>query len=535
MSPTIVRRSLISILTAFLVLSVFIKTGLSRDSALIFAGDEDFPPYSFIENGSPSGFAVDLVKVLSATMNRDIKIRLMSSQDCIVELQNGGVDGIIGLPVFEELKKNVNYSSAIARLDYAIFVNLTNDYIHTIKSLEGKVVAVPRHAICIDFLKKNRKITLLETDTVEEAFQKMDSGEVTAVICEKNRAFRYIRQENIRDLKIVGSPVEELYKYALAVKKGNSGLIEEIDRAITVLENNGTIEKLTRKWLGITLGPPFPWKKVSFVIGGIMGILFFLMGGLWATSLNSAVRIKTREIEILAQKMQEKDKLAVLGKLAGQIAHELRTPLSIINNSVFLLRREGCDNREKFEKRLGLLEDKVKLTSNILESILSYSRVKADIATTISIKECIEEAISDLEIPVGIARKTTYSDHERLHVFMDFHQLYSIFRNLFLNAIQAMDAKGQLAVSVSAPKEEQMIIVRVSDTGPGLSGISSEQIFNLFSSTKITGTGLGLPISKSIAETNGGTLYLESTGKTGTTFVLKLPSSEMVFKNDRKT
>jgi len=271
------------------------------------------------------------------------------------------------------------------------------------------------------------------------------------------------------------------------------------------------------------------------VLGGIMGILFFLMAGLWATSLNAAVKIKTREIKILARKMQEKDKLAVLGKLAGQIAHELRTPLSIINNSVFLMRREGFDNKEKFEKRLGLLEDKVKLTSNILESILSYSRVKADIATTISIKECIEEAISDMDLPAGIRRNITFTDDERLHVFMDFHQLYSIFRNLMLNAVQAMGAKGELTVAVSAPKEEAAVIIRVADTGPGLTGITSEQIFSLFSSTKITGTGLGLPISKSIAETNGGTLYLESTSKSGTAFIVKLPSSEIVLKNDRKT
>ena len=524
------KRPLFSVIVAALVLSAFIFSGSAQDRPLVFAGDKDFPPYSFIENDSPAGFAVDLTKALSAAMNRDIKIKLMHPGQYLVEFENGRIDGLIGVPVLESLKKHIDYSSSVTKLDYAIFVHYTNDYVHKMKSLEGKVVAIPRKSICLDALKKNRKIKILETKTVPEALEKLKAGEVTAAICEKNEAFYYIQKDEIKGLKIVGPPVGELYEYALGVKKGGADLLGGINRGITALENNGTIEKLKRKWFGISLTPPFPWKKVSMVLGGIMGILLVLMAGLWATSLNAAVKIKTREIKILARKMQEKDKLAVLGKLAGQIAHELRTPLSIINNSVFLMRREGCDNKEKFEKRLGLLEDKVKLTSNILESILSYSRVKADIATTISIKECLEETISDIDIPAGIRRNITFTDDEWLHVFMDFHQLYCIFRNLILNAVQAMGAKGELTVNVSAPKEEAAIIIRVADTGPGLTGITSEQIFNLFSSTKITGTGLGLPISKSIAATNGGTLYLESTSKSGTAFIVKLPSSEIVLK-----
>ena len=102
--------------------------------------------------------------------------------------------------------------------------------------------------------------------------------------------------------------------------------------------------------------------------------------------------------------MVEKDKLAVLGKLAGQIAHELRTPLSIINNSVYLLRREGCKDQKLFAKRISTLEDKVKLSSNILESILSYSRVKADLATIVSMKHCIEEVLKDIQLPEQIKK-----------------------------------------------------------------------------------------------------------------------------------
>ena len=221
--------------------------------------------------------------------------------------------------------------------------------------------------------------------------------------------------------------------------------------------------------------------------------------------------------------MVEKDKLAILGKLAGQIAHELRTPLSIINNSVFLLRKEGSENRMLFEKRLHMLEEKVKLTSNILESILSYSRVKADLAKSISAKTCLEETLKDMEIPEGIKLDVNISNEESLFVFMDFHQLYSVFRNILLNSIQAMGNTGALYVRLYSSQNKDKIITKICDTGKGIADSAKKKIFNLFYSSKITGTGLGLPISKSIVEANNGKLYLEETSEKGTCFIVELP------------
>ncbi|MFC1480502.1 sensor histidine kinase, partial [Candidatus Omnitrophota bacterium] len=304
----------------------------------------------------------------------------------------------------------------------------------------------------------------------------------------------------------------------------------DINYGVTVLEENGTLKKLKRKWLGIQLVEPFPWKMVSIVIGGITGILLLLMGLLWAASLEATVKVKTRQIQLMGQKTVEKDKLAVLGKLAGQIAHELRTPLSIINNSVFLLRKEGSENRELFEKRLCVLEEKIKLSSNILESILSYSRVKAEMATTVSVKEVIEEALKDIGVSQDIEKVVSFEQEELLQVFMDFHQLYSVFRNLALNSIQAMGKEGKLTIKAFPSADTTTVNIRICDTGGGIMEGAQNKIFNLFYSTKITGTGLGLPISKSIIEANDGQLYLEETNKEGTCFIIELPSVKTLVK-----
>ena len=492
----------------------------------IFAGNDSFAPYSYFSDGEDTGYNVDLVKILSASVNRDIDLRLMPWEKCISELKRGRVDGLIGAPIYRQREAFMDYSEPVAEIDFAIFVEAANRYVNSLKSLEGTVVAVHKESLVIGELQKHQRIQLLETDSVLQALQKLKNREVTAAIAEKNVALYYMQQDNIEGLKIVGAPVGPVYEYALAVREGEAGLLKDINRGIKLLEENGTLDKLKRKWFGLHLVHPFPWAMVSIVIGGISVIMLILMTLLWVVSLNATVKAKTRQIQLMSEKMVEKDKLAVLGKLAGQIAHELRTPLSIINNSVFLLRKEGSKNREVFEKRLHTLEEKIKLSSNILESILSYSRVKAEMATIISIKECVEEVLKDIDTPPEIEKEVVFEHEDMLLVFMDFHQLYSVLRNLVLNALQAMGKEGKLSIRVFPSEDRTTVNTRICDTGRGIMENARNKIFNLFYSTKITGTGLGLPISKSIIEANDGELRLEETSKKGTCFIVKLPCAK---------
>ncbi|MGB2879723.1 MAG: transporter substrate-binding domain-containing protein, partial [Candidatus Omnitrophota bacterium] len=494
---------------------------------LVFAGHEELPPFSFYLNGAPAGFSVDLTRVLSVTIGREINIKLMPWDKCISELRSGKIDGIIGIPVYKQREEYMDYSLPVAEVEYAIFVEKTNTYVTSLKSLEGTLVAVHKESLAVDTVSANKNITMVQTETFMEALDKLQNREVTAVIAEKDVILYYIHQENVKDLKIAGPAVGPVYPYSLAVREKDTALREDINRGIKTLKENETLRKLKRKWFGLRLIAAFPWKMVIAVTAGITGIMLAFMAILWMVSLNATVKAKTEQIQLMSQKMVEKDKLAVLGKLAGQIAHELRTPLSIINNSVYLLRKEGSDKPDLFEKRLKILEDKIKLSSNILESILSYSRVKAEVASDISIKECIEEVLKDLGTSNEIKKVVDIEKDKPLLVFMDFHQLYSVLRNVVLNAVQAMGEEGTLAITAFASDNDSKVSIRICDTGKGIMESAKNKIFNLFYSTKITGTGLGLPISKSIIEANQGELLLEETSEEGTCFIVKLPSSKL--------
>ena len=519
--------TLISTFLLGFLITVHVK---AENDKLLFCGHEEFPPYSFYSNNHLSGYVVDLTRILSVTINRDIKIDLTSWNKCIELVKTGEIDGLIGAPVFREREEYMLYSDPVAEVEYAIFVEKGTKYIHSLKSLEGTLVGVPEESAIIDHLKKNKKITLIQIKTYREALQKLLDREIAAFISEKNVTLYYIQQDKLKDITIVGSRIGPVYPYSLAVTKDKKELLSEINRGINILKANGTLQKLQRKWLGLRLIQPFPWTMVIFVTAGVTGAMFVLLVILWVISLNATIKVKTEQIKLMSQRMVAKDKLAVLGKLAGQIAHELRTPLSIINNSVYLLRKEGSKNRELFEKRLRILEEKIKLSSNILESILSYSRVKAEVAANVLIKDCIEEVLKDLEMPKGITKSVEIEKGDPIFVFMDFHQLYSVIRNLVLNSIQAMGEEGAIEIKVSTSDKGATVNVRIYDTGKGIMESARNKVFNLFYSTKITGTGLGLPISKSIIEANQGKLVLEETNEKGSCFIIKLPSVKSVKK-----
>ena len=502
----------------------------SEDELLVFVGHDELAPYSFSDDGSPSGYMVDLVRILSVTIGRDIDIRLMPWDACIMQLKAGSADGLIGAPIYKEREKYLDYSIPVAEVEYAIFVEKRNTYVNSLKSLEGTLVGVHEESLIVDTLKKYKNITLIRTKTFRDALKKLENREITAVVAEKNVMLYYIQQEKAKDLKIVGAPVGAVYPYSLAVREGETELLESIDRGIETLKDNETLLKLQRKWFGLRLEQPFPWKMIIFVTAGITGVMFALLVVLWVVSLNATIEAKTQQIKLMSQRMVETDKLAVLGKLAGQIAHELRTPLSIINNSVYLLRKEGRQDKEMFEKRLRILEEKIKLSSNILESILSYSRVKAEVAAEVPIKDVVEEVLKDLEISRSIRKNIEIKDDKPILAYMDFHQLYSVIRNLVLNSLQAMGEEGTLTIKAFLSDNGKTVNIRICDTGKGIADSAKSKVFNLFYSTKITGTGLGLPISKSIIEANKGELFLEESSEKGTCLIIKLPSSESIKK-----
>ena len=234
---------------------------------------------------------------------------------------------------------------------------------------------------------------------------------------------------------------------------------------------------------------------------------------------------KTRDLQ---EQLQEAEKSAVVGRLASAIAHEIRNPLNYINLSLDHLRKkfrpEDESKQENFEKLTKQLKIEVDRINQQISDFLRYSRPTKLEIHSIDIRETIEDSLRIVE-PQAAEQNIKISLVEEENVsnaLGDANVLRSVFNNLFINAIHAMEKNGgKLTVKLSS--EADYVKINISDTGEGIPYENLEKIFEPYFSTKETGTGLGLAIVKKIVDDHNGKIEVESEENQGTEFTVKLP------------
>jgi len=222
------------------------------------------------------------------------------------------------------------------------------------------------------------------------------------------------------------------------------------------------------------------------------------------------------------RRMLRADRLATIGELAAGAAHEIRNPLTSIRSSLQFLETRCSQADERKLLGVALLEtDRI---DEILSALLSFSRPSEIRKEPLNLVALLEESAALISIQArakGIGIRTLFPPGPVV-VDADASQLKQVFLNVFLNAVQAMENGGDLAVEV-VPLENGRSVVRVTDTGPGISEEALEKVFDPFFTTKKGGTGLGLSICYTIIKAHGGEIELRSRVGAGTTVLLSLP------------
>lgn len=251
--------------------------------------------------------------------------------------------------------------------------------------------------------------------------------------------------------------------------------------------------------------------------------------GRLAQNFNEMAAELEKKQELEAQ-LRQAEKSAVVGRLGSAIAHEIRNPLNYINLTLDHLRSkfapEDAAKKETFEKLTSQLKAEVARINQQISDFLNYSRpAKADLRPTAA-RKVIESSLRLIE-PEAAEKGITISvvEHEDVpQVMADAEFLRSVFSNLFINSLQAMEKTGgHLGVKISPSDDGKFVVFEVADTGGGIPEENISKIFEPYFSTKETGTGLGLAIVFKIIDIHHGTIDVESREGEGTRFTVKLP------------
>jgi two-component system NtrC family sensor kinase len=247
---------------------------------------------------------------------------------------------------------------------------------------------------------------------------------------------------------------------------------------------------------------------------------------LYAELQTNLQRLKETQAQLI-----QADKLKALGTLLSGMAHELNNPLSTIQLSIQLMKRQHV-LPEPIRNRLDIVEEECERAARIIRELLVFARRKPPERGRVDLNDVIRATLNLQAPEFDLKKIRAVTELAPLPaIWADAHQLQQVLLNLFANAADAMKtARGAGVLTVRSRGLDGGVMVEVEDDGPGISPENLSRVFDPFFTTKGVGegTGLGLSLSIGIVEAHGGSLRVENVLGGGARFTLTLPLGEGV-------
>ncbi len=244
------------------------------------------------------------------------------------------------------------------------------------------------------------------------------------------------------------------------------------------------------------------------------------------------VDVRTAELETSMSELSQtqarlvfQERLAAIGQVAAAVGHELRNPLGVLTNTLYLLRSGlSDDERARLGRHLDRADREIGVAVVIVESLLEFARARDPLDEPVDLADLVDESLSVAPPPDGIDVVQIGLDGID-PIRADHQQLRQVLLNLLTNGYQAMNGEGVLTIQAERRGGEVDLIV--SDTGTGMDEDTANHVFDAFFTRKAKGIGLGLAVTKRIVEAHGGTITAESKLGVGTTFVMSIPQARV--------
>ena len=241
-------------------------------------------------------------------------------------------------------------------------------------------------------------------------------------------------------------------------------------------------------------------------------------------SLTAELAEANAETQRLREEAERNRRLAAMGEMAAELAHQLRTPLAAALLYAGNLENPGLSESSRIsiaQKTVGRL----KHLEHLIQDTLLFARGEVLGRETFSVTDLLTDLTSTFE---PLARKHDIALRTNVQtecsVTGNRKALVGALTNLLENAMQAVDAGGQ--VTVSASRRDSQLLLGVSDNGCGMSPAIAARLFEPFFTTRCDGTGLGLAIARGVARAHGGNIEVNSQEGVGTEFIITLPMTE---------
>jgi signal transduction histidine kinase len=237
--------------------------------------------------------------------------------------------------------------------------------------------------------------------------------------------------------------------------------------------------------------------------------------------LEALVEERTRKLRAAEESLVRREKVALVGQLASSVGHEIRNPLGVMTNAIYYLNTILPDASPEVREYLQILRNQVEVSAKIVNDLLDLSRSSTPRRERVGLDAVVGPRLDKYALNGTAIDADIPSDLPPVEV--DPVHAGQVIDNLLQNAVQAMDGTGR--ITVKARRTDGFVTVEVADTGPGVPPENVSKIFEPLFTTKARGIGLGLALSKTLAQANGGDLTLVSGAGESARFAFTVPVS----------
>jgi len=342
-----------------------------------------------------------------------------------------------------------------------------------------------------------------------------------------------------------------LQKRYKLVETYSSSIIENVSDAIIVFDEEGQIRifnraareifKISKKVLdrsGVdSLFPNDDFKKImedkaafhqlNYRINGQLKYLLVSKSSFLDSEKKKYVILVIRDLtdqKLMEKQIERKERLTAMGELASGVAHEIRNPLNAISTIVQQIKKdfEPKQDAEEYHELIDIVYGEVKRINETIQDFLRFARPEPVHASRFKITELIDELQKQYQ---QLMKEHDIDFHIDLQwkgeVQWDKNQIKQVLINIVQNAIDALKQSGN--ISLVLYNDEDEVVIKITDDGPGMDESVKNNIFNLYFTTKAKGTGIGLSIVQRIIFEHGGIISVESNLHQGTSFIIRLP------------
>jgi PAS domain S-box-containing protein len=275
----------------------------------LFLANDSLPPMNFMKNGEPTGIVVDLAEALAKRMHRPVEIRLMNWAEAQQRVLDGRADALLQIDPNPERLKLYDFSEPLIATEFTIFTSAERPGVASLRDLHGLRVGVEEKGLPVQLLHQNPQIVVRFIPDFVQGFRMLSTGALDAVVADRWVGRYVLAEYNIQGVRLFDEPISQSYS-AIAVRKGNTKLLADINSALTDVRRDGTYDRIITSWRSkeVVFKTREQLRQQAWMIVAITVTLILALAGL--AMLIREIR-RRRRVEVSLRESEHKLRLFI--------------------------------------------------------------------------------------------------------------------------------------------------------------------------------------------------------------------------------